>query len=76
MGTLYASIWWDVRRQVILSPDLNLKDFNLLFLKHVSHIQSNDDFNSILDKIKKIDTQWFQGRYSVLFDQVYADKGL
>jgi hypothetical protein len=73
MGTVYASIWWEVRRA---AGSAGAADIDTLFMSHLSALNGGDDFRTALAKIKAIDQMRYGGRYSSLFDTQCSARGL
>lgn len=73
LGTIYASIWWEVRKA---AGEAGSKDIDTLFMLHLSSLTGDDDFKTALEKIKSIDSQRFGGKYTPLFIAQYSARGL
>ncbi len=73
MGTLYASIWFEIRQQV---PDGQVADFDKLYMRHLSEVRGADTFATLLVKIKALDAAEFGGAFSSRFDSEYARRGI
>lgn len=75
LGTVYASIWWEVRRDASSKPS-GAQEVDTLFMHHLALLKGSDDFLSALEKIKSVDARLFSGRYSGSFDSQYRKRGL
>lgn len=73
MGTLYASIWYEIRKSL---AETERNDFDKLFMQHVAQIRGSDTFATIKTKIKSIDASVFGGKFSARFDAEYVKRGL
>jgi len=76
MGRVYASIWWEVRRQAALVNLGDIKTLDTMFTEHLKLISSTDDFSSMLTKIKAIDASLFNSKFSALFEIEFARRGI
>jgi len=76
MGTLYASIWFEIRKK--LSADLpeRLKDFDRLYMLHLAQLAGHDNFTTALSKIKQIDAAAFSMTFKPFFEDEYTRRGL
>ena len=75
MGALYASIWWEVRKNAAAAGKPT-REVDQLFMEHLAVLQSADTFVSSLCKIVDIDKNNFSSRYSQLFSAEYKKRGL
>lgn len=73
MGTIYASIWWEVRKSV---GTTGASDVDTLFMQHLPLLTGGDDFQTAKAKIKSVDSRLFGGKYSPAFDAQFAARGL
>jgi hypothetical protein len=76
MGTLYASMWWEVRKKAGTTPGKSSRELDQLFMEHLAALQSNETFVTSLCKIAKIDKALFGNRYSQFFSDEYKKRGL
>ncbi|MBL7686762.1 MAG: hypothetical protein JNJ49_01920 [Bdellovibrionaceae bacterium] len=72
MGVLYASIWWEIRRQA----GTQSADIDRIFMEHLSLLNGNDSFATAISKAKTVDSRLFSGRYSSAFDSELSKRGL
>jgi hypothetical protein len=72
MGSIYASIWWEIRRQ----SGERAAEVETLFMRHLTEIESGDDFRSALDKAVLIDQARFGGRSTSLIRAELSRRGL
>lgn len=77
MGTIYASIWWSVRKSALNAKgDSGAAEVDTLFMQHLALLAGSDDFSTALSKIKSLDQRLFNGSYSARFDSEYNARGL
>jgi hypothetical protein len=76
MGTLYASIWFEIRKTVKVALPLRLNDFDRLYMLHLAELQGQDTFLTTINKIKSIDAAQFGTAFSSYFDAEAARRGL
>lgn len=72
LGLLYASIWWEVRRQA----GAQSADIDRIFMEHLTLLNGADTFSSAISKAKTVDSRLFSGQYSSAFDAELAKRGL
>lgn len=72
MGTFYASIWWVIYQ----SNQVNKNEIIRLFVEHLPLTSNDDTFETIGRKIKGLDSTMFNGKYSDLIHNTFADRGL
>jgi hypothetical protein len=75
MGTLYASIWWEIRKQLKQDPAATLQ-FDQLYMRHLSALDGADTITTAVSKAKQIDARDFAGRFTQLFDAEIGRRGL
>lgn len=73
MGTIYASIWWEIRKSLVESEQ---RVFDRLYMRHLSMIDSEDDFRTLLQKIEQLDCSEFACRFSPSFREEYRRRGM
>jgi hypothetical protein len=73
MGSMYASIWYEVRKK-LSDPDKANLDKLLWML--AAQIEGKDDFASVLLKIQSIDTTLTNGRIFTEFNLEHTRRGL
>lgn len=71
MGLVYASIWWDIRKQTT-----NAAAFEKFFLRHLELIRGDDDFATIKTKLLNLDSSDFQGAFTSLINSEFSKRGL
>lgn len=67
MGSVYASIWFNVRQSVGAIPS----EVDRLYMLHLAELTGDDDFVTAKAKILAIDQSQFGGKYSGLFNQEF-----
>ncbi len=72
LGLLYASIWWEVRRQA----GAQSADIDRIFMEHLTLLNGADTFSSAISKAKTVDSRLFSGQYSSALDAELAKRGL
>mgnify|MGYP003394292106 CR=1 FL=1 len=70
MGTVYASIWWEVRKKAV--PE----EIDRLYQNHLKRLNSTDDFSSALQKILSTDDELFAGKHKALFNEEFQRRGV
>lgn len=73
MGSVYASVWWEVRKSVGLAGAPHI---DTLYMEHLALLDGKDDFNSALSKIKSVDTRLFGSRYYKEFVNQFRSRGI
>ncbi|MCB0365042.1 MAG: hypothetical protein H6624_11770 [Bdellovibrionaceae bacterium] len=76
LGSLYASIWWEVRKRAEEDRPGSGREVDTLYMEHLSKLRGDDDFLSALNKIEQIDAEKFSSRYSSLFRSEYSKREL
>lgn len=71
MGLVYASIWWEIKKQ---AP--NAATFEKFFLRHLELIRGDDDFTTIKTKLLNLDSSSFQGAFASLINSEFSKRGL
>ncbi len=71
MGSLYASIWWEVQKMVTDPSPLYQ-----LFSAHLAYFKGSDTFLDALDHITAADSALFGGQYAPFFVEEYTRRGL
>jgi len=64
VGSLYASIWFELRKRAKLVNAAEVVLLDKLFNEHLKIIRGNDTFSTIYDKIIAIDTSLFASRFA------------
>lgn len=72
MGTLYASIFWNMRK---LSPGKEA-DIDRLYMLHLAQLNGDDTFVTAKAKLLSISQAQFQGQLTNLINQEFARRGL
>ncbi len=76
MGTLYASMWFEIRKSVKAALPTRLNDFDRLYMLHLAQLQGQDTFATAITKIKAIDVAEFGTAFSPYFDAEVTRRGL
>jgi mono/diheme cytochrome c family protein len=76
MGTLYASVWWEIRKRVIADNSALERSYDELYMKHLALVRGADNFSTILNKIKTIDQAEYNSAFSAYFDAEYNRRGI
>jgi hypothetical protein len=77
MGTVYASIWWQVRKNAeAMAPAIGAIDIDTLFMKHLTVLNGEDNFSTAIVKIMQLDQTLNRGKYSALFQSELVARGL
>lgn len=76
MGTVYASIWWAIRRQAQEVESDGHVNIDTLFQHHLKKLDGADDFTSAYRKILLTDQELYSSRYSELFRQEFQRRGI
>ena len=76
MGTIYASIWWEVRKAAMKENPDDARAIDTIFMYHLGLLTGDDIFKSGIEKAKAVDDQLYSGRYSPLFDAELEARGL
>ena len=72
MGTVYASIWWQVRNDASSLA----ADIDRLYQHHLKIITPADDFTSAFAKISQTDFELFSGKHTDLFRAEFERRGI
>ena len=72
MGTLYASIWWNI----YTSPFVVQDEVIQLFVEHLPLVSSEDTFETVGRRILNIDRQIFHGKYAGIITRAFTERGL
>lgn len=73
LGSVYASIWWEVRTQV---DDSESADIDRLYTNHLPLLTGQDDFSTAFSKIQSLDQKLFAGKYSPIFSSQFNQRGI
>lgn len=76
MGSLYASIWWELRKQAMVMGPNGEAEIGRLFLRHLELLRGDDDLMTARGKILYYDSVDFGGRYNIIIRQEFAKRGL
>lgn len=76
MGTLYASMWFEIRKAVKAALPGRLNDFDRLYILHLAQLTGPDTFTTAITKIKAIDAAQFGSAFSAYFDAEVTRRGL
>lgn len=68
MGAWYASVWWRIRTQ--LKSQQDLRNFDALYMRHLSLIRPEDNFQTIFSKVLDLDKKYYGGAFSDDFKKV------
>lgn len=72
MGRIYASIWWEVRSK----PGNQPQEVDTLFTEHLALLSGMDSFDTAIYKIKVLDRNFFNSKYSKDFDAELIRHGM
>jgi hypothetical protein len=72
MGTAYASILWDIYTH----PDINRLDFEKIFMHHLQLLTDSSRFKEGRDALVSSDLVLFAGKYSLLIENIFQNRGL
>lgn len=70
MGSVYASIWFNVRNGAGAVPS----EVDRLYMLHLAQLNGDDDFTTAKAKILAIDQSEFGGKYSSRFNQEFSQR--
>lgn len=76
MGSIYASIWWQVRQEAKKEFADGASDIDRLYQQHLKKLDGTDDFLSAYSKILLTDTELFGGKYISKFRAEFRRRGL
>ncbi len=76
MGTLYASIWWNIRTNAELTKSGSSKDIDTLFMQHLNLLTADDDFKTVQAKILSVDDRLFAGSHKNTIMAEFIARGL
>lgn len=76
MGLIYASIWWEVRREVKKNNPGEVPYIDQLHMEHLKALNGASDFTTALNAIREADQRLFSGRYIQLFQTEFRQRGL
>ncbi len=76
MGSIYASIWWNIRQSVVKPIDASRHPVDELFHAHLSQISSEDDFLSVFSKISQLDQSMFSGAHTARIRDEFTRRGI
>lgn len=72
MGTLYASIWWNIYTDPFVVKDEIIR----LFVEHLPLVSSEDTFETLGRRILDLERQIFNGKYASVISQAFIERGL
>ena len=72
MGALYASIWWNIYTHSSVTKD----EITELFVEHLPLVSGEDTFETVATRILSLEQQKFNGKYSQVISQAFAERGL
>lgn len=72
MGLVYASIWWEVRQQIVSLNTGEVPYLDQLFFLHLKDLKGYSDFEHALQSILRVDREKFQSRFSRLFQDEFS----
>jgi hypothetical protein len=77
LGSLYASIWWEVRTKIESEyGGLERENFDKLFMAHLSLIDADDDFSTVFQKVKALDDSNHQSKWFKIIKQEVEARGI
>ena len=76
MGTLYASIWWNIWQQILVEEPQKTDIFQDLYLEHLKGLRGGFDFFNALELIIDVDEQQFDSQFSSYFKDEFTRRGL
>jgi hypothetical protein len=77
MGIIYASIWWEVRKEAQAQwGEAGAQELDTLFMRHLYELTGTDNFRAAILKAQSIDSRLHDGKFSALFDSQLTARGL
>lgn len=76
LGLLYASIWWEVRNQIVELKTGEVPYVDRLFFAHLKELRGHHNFTDALKIILSLDQNLYKGRFSHLFTTEFRRRGL
>lgn len=76
-GRIYASVWWEVRKAAeAQEPGKGADEVDVLFTNHLVALDASDTFVTAMDKVLAVDQALYQGKYSEMFTDEFARRGI
>jgi len=76
VGSLYASIWYELKRAARAQGGADAVDIDRLFNEHLKVITGPDTFVTIYNKIRSIDTALFGGKFGARLQTEFQRRGI
>ncbi len=77
MGSFYASIWYSVRTKVFEADGARgIRDLDRLYMELLKELTPDDDFLTVLDKIRTVDASISEGWLTSFFEVEYQSREL
>jgi hypothetical protein len=76
MGSLYASIWWNIRSNAESLKSGSSQEIDSLFIQHLALLTADDDFKSVQAKIQSVDNRLFAGAHKAAITAEFVARGL
>ena len=76
MATVYASVWWSVRRRVVESKPQELESFQVFYLEHLESLTGEFRFEEALEAILELDSRKFNSQFSSYFRDEFVRRGI
>ena len=67
MGTVYASVWWNIYQEIQKKEPQELERFHVFYLEYLKQLKGSFDFIDAFQSIKKLDSQVFGSTFTPYF---------
>ncbi len=76
MATLYASIWWNVFKEISTQSPQKLEDFRVFYLEHLKQLQGSFTFIDAFHAMEDLDSKNFNSQFTSYFRKEFIRRGL
>lgn len=76
MATVYASIWWSVRKEILASRPEEAKNFQIFYLEHLKELHGDLNFIDAYQLIEELDSKSFGSVFGPYFNSEFVRRGL
>ena len=76
MATVYASIWWNVHKEIRDNKPQKTKEFQTFYLEHLKRLKGSFNFMDAFHSIEELDTQDFDSTFAPYFKKELIRRGI
>ena len=76
MATVYASIWWNVRKEILNKSPEEVENFQRFYLEYIKGLTGSLTFIDAYELIVELDTKSFGFKFTNYFREEMSRRGL